>query len=94
MGILQILRAGGHGQLILCAGAEARRTVAAHQLQFFLPATGHPNRKGGRAGDSQAGQVVRDQLLQSYLKRIGERLGASRRRGGFPFTFTVLHDPR
>lgn len=40
-------------------------------------------------------QVVRDQQLQSYLKKIGERLGAmpEARASGFPFSFAVLNDP-
>jgi beta-barrel assembly-enhancing protease len=40
-------------------------------------------------------QIVQDQLLQDYLKRIGARLAATReaRQSGFEFTFTLLNDP-
>jgi predicted Zn-dependent protease len=41
-------------------------------------------------------QVVHDQILQSYLKRIGTRLAATWEAGdsGYKFTFTVLNDAK
>ena len=41
-------------------------------------------------------EMVRDEMLQSYLKKIGARLAASpeARESGFTFTFTVLNDPK
>ena len=43
---------------------------------------------------TQQYQLVRDQNLQNYLKRIGERLAAtpSARQSGFPFTFSLLNE--
>src|SRR6266545_1163719 len=39
-------------------------------------------------------QVVQNQFLQNYLKRIGERLASTpeAQQSGFPFTFTLLND--
>src|SRR5204863_8091176 len=41
-------------------------------------------------------EVVHDQMLQSYLKRIGGLLAATpdARDSRFPFTFTVINDPK
>ena len=42
---------------------------------------------------SQQYQAVEDPFMQSYVRRIGERLAAApqARQSGFPFTFTVLN---
>jgi predicted Zn-dependent protease len=41
-------------------------------------------------------EVVGDEILQSYLKKIGARLAGTpeARESGFSFTFTVLNDPK
>jgi predicted Zn-dependent protease len=41
-------------------------------------------------------EIVHDQILQNYLKKIGTRLAATpeARESGFSFTFTVLNDHR
>jgi len=40
--------------------------------------------------------IVRDQFLQNYIRRIGDRLAAApeARDGGFHFTFTLLNVPQ
>ncbi|HWB84714.1 MAG TPA: M48 family metalloprotease [Bryobacteraceae bacterium] len=40
-------------------------------------------------------QVVQNQFLQDYIKRVGDRLAATpeAKRSGFTFTFTMLNDP-
>jgi beta-barrel assembly-enhancing protease len=40
-------------------------------------------------------QVVQNQALQDYLKRVGERLAATQpaKQGGFPFNFTLVNVP-
>lgn len=40
-------------------------------------------------------QVVQNQFLQDYIKRVGDRLASSdqARSSGFPFTFTLIVDP-
>ena len=41
-------------------------------------------------------EIVRDEILQNYLKKIGARLAATpeARESGFKFTFTVLNDAK
>lgn len=50
---------------------------------------------GQQAADQVRKQVtvVRDPLLQDYVKRVGRRLAAQPEAGDWPFTFTVVQDP-
>lgn len=38
-------------------------------------------------------QVIHDPFLESYIKRIGQRLASQPQAGGFPYTFEVVNDP-
>jgi predicted Zn-dependent protease len=102
MGILQIMR-GRAVAVAALAGVVMALAWAARQ-------PGTPLRPSGfnlftRAQDVELGEeaaheirkqheVVRDQMLQNYLRRVGARLAAApeARDSGFAFTFTVLNE--
>jgi predicted Zn-dependent protease len=88
--IVCLLILGGHAQAARQPGAPLRPS----SLNLF-------NRNQDVALGREASQeilkhheVVRDPMLQNYLKSIGERLAATpeARESGFTFTFTVLKD--